>query len=307
MTIGTKILLGILVLGALGGGGYYYSTHMKSADALGTTLIINNESVTLVNGTATKEAAPGSASKTTTQYFGNEVTGDFNNDGKKDTAFIVTQTTGGSGTFFYLATTLGGEAAFLGDRIAPQSTEYKDGKIVVNFAERKADEPMTAQPSVGVSKYFEVGPNGTLVGSANPQTSDTPTKGKKMAFTEFAKQGGTYTCTVHQSVNGSDVTGTVFMDKGSLRGEFGAQYAGQKISVNFIVRDGFTYVWNSMMPTTGFKIKTVTEGQTVTSNQPMAGNIQAGLETIGDYECTSWTADTSKFALPASVTFQAMN
>jgi hypothetical protein len=46
----------------------------------------------------------------------------------------------------------GTNAIFLGDRIAPQSTVIEDGKIIVNYADRKPDEPFTIQPTVGVSK-----------------------------------------------------------------------------------------------------------------------------------------------------------
>jgi hypothetical protein len=97
------------------------------------------------------------------EYFGNEVRGDFNSDGKDDAAFIVTQQPGGSGTFFYIAATLGTaqgshetNSVFLGDRIAPQSTEFRNGIIIVNYADRNPGEPMTAQPSRGVSRQFRV-------------------------------------------------------------------------------------------------------------------------------------------------------
>ncbi|HRH21982.1 MAG TPA: hypothetical protein PLJ58_02155, partial [bacterium] len=53
-------------------------------------------------------------------------------------------------------------AILLGDRIAPQTTEWLDGEIVVNYAERKAGEAMTVSPSVGVSRYFQVA-DGTLI------------------------------------------------------------------------------------------------------------------------------------------------
>jgi hypothetical protein len=103
------------------------------------------------------------------QYFGNEVRGDFDNNEREDVAFIYTDSPGGSGTFYYVIAAMGSSTGFvdtnsilLGDRIAPQSTEYKDGKIVVNYADRKATDPMTTKPSVGVTKYFQV-TNGNLV------------------------------------------------------------------------------------------------------------------------------------------------
>jgi len=103
----------------------------------------------------------------TTQFFGNEARGDLNGDGAPDVAFLLTQQPGGSGTFYYVAVALahadgtftGTNAVLLGDRIAPQSTEIRDGQLIVNYADRNPGEPMTTQPSVGVSKYLHI--NGT--------------------------------------------------------------------------------------------------------------------------------------------------
>ncbi len=139
---------------------------------------IDNSIVTLVDGSST-QITPGTEDKTITSYFGNDVTGDFNNDGINDSAFLVTQETSGTGTFYYLTVALnnGSEclstnAIFLGDRIAPQTTEYRDGAIIVNYLDRKSDEPMSALPSVGVSRYFKV-ENGSLTEIANPNLTLT--------------------------------------------------------------------------------------------------------------------------------------
>ena len=77
--------------------------------------------------------------------------------------FLITQDPGGSGTFYYVVAALrddkgytGTNGILLGDRIAPQSTVIQDGLIIVNYADRKADEPMTADPSVGVSKFLKI-------------------------------------------------------------------------------------------------------------------------------------------------------
>ena len=128
------------------------------------TYQIDGRSVTLKAGVLEVEAAPGSASKITTKVFGNEATGDLNGDGVRDTAFLLTQSPGGSGTFFYIAvalaradgTSTGTNAVLLGDRVSPQSTVVRDGVIEVAYAERKPGEPMTASPSVGVSKRLRI-------------------------------------------------------------------------------------------------------------------------------------------------------
>jgi heat shock protein HslJ len=123
---------------------------------------IDGTRVRLANGVARTEAAPGSASKITTRYFGNEVRADLNADGREDIVFLLTQETGGSGTFYYVVAALntergyvGSEALFLGDRIAPQTTEKGKGKIViVNYADRAPGEPFTVKPSVGKSLWL---------------------------------------------------------------------------------------------------------------------------------------------------------
>lgn len=128
-----------------------------------TTYLINGESISLKNGLSEIELSANSGAKITTRYFGNDAKGDLNEDGQEDLTFILTQDSEGSGTFYYLAVALansdayqGLNAVFLGDRIAPQTTEIKEGKIIVNYVDRKINEAMTTAPSVAISKYFKV-------------------------------------------------------------------------------------------------------------------------------------------------------
>ena len=123
------------------------------------TYIVEGRPVTLVDGVAETAAAPGSAARIVTRYFGNEATGDLDGDGSADAAVLLTQTRGASGTFFYVAGALarsggysGTNAVLLGDRVAPQSVRVSDGTVVVAYADRAAGEAMTARASVGVSK-----------------------------------------------------------------------------------------------------------------------------------------------------------
>ena len=132
-------------------------------DYKNATYLIEGSFVSLTDGIFEMEAAPGSASKITTRYFGNEAIGDLNKDSKNDVAFLLSQTAGGNGTFFYLVVALqtasgteGTNAIFLGDRIAPQNSVIENGRITVNYADRNPGEPFTTQPSLGVSKYFKV-------------------------------------------------------------------------------------------------------------------------------------------------------
>ncbi len=134
----------------------------KTVDPKNAAYSIDGLSFMLKNGVS-ETPIKDSAAVVKTAYFGNEVSADMNGDGAADTAFIMTQQSGGSGTFYYVAAVLstkagsiGTNAILLGDRIAPQTTEFKNGQIIVNYADRRPGEAMSVVPSVGTSKFIEV-------------------------------------------------------------------------------------------------------------------------------------------------------
>lgn len=141
-----------------------------AADHKNAEYVIEGQRIQLKNGSAETSAAPGSAAKVVTSYFGNELEVDLNDDGRKDVVFILTQQTGGTGTFYYVVAALNTEDGYvgssgylLGDRIAPQTTELSQNPqhvnvVVVNYADRAAGEPMSARPSVGKSVYLKLDP-----------------------------------------------------------------------------------------------------------------------------------------------------
>ena len=194
------IISGIIVLVAIAGiykfnftnDNIYLQTggKLNSKDA---TYIIDGESITLKDGVNELVVDEGSESKTITRYFGNDASGDLNGDRKNDTAFILTQDGGGSGTFYYITAALATDKGFnglnailLGDRISPQTTEIKDGKIIVNYADRKVGEPMSATSSVGFSRYFQVTNNQLIEVNAPVQAVQIANP----ASVNCSKQGG---------------------------------------------------------------------------------------------------------------------
>jgi heat shock protein HslJ len=185
-----KSILLIVIILIVVVGMYYISNTPDSVEAgyLNTTYLIDNKPVELTNGLS-EEQIPNSASKVVTKYFGNELKTDLNNDGREDIVFLLTQETSGSGVFFYVAASLnteegwvGSHTTFLSDRIAPQTTEISENftnrdVIVVNYADRNPDEPMSAKPSIGQSVWLKFDPEtmqfGEIVkdfeGEANPE------------------------------------------------------------------------------------------------------------------------------------------
>ena len=171
-----KILLGIVVIAVFLIAAFYafnaYIYNEKQANAASeyknAEYRINGTPVQLKDGVAETEAIPGSASKITTRYFGNEYMADLDDDGREDVVFLLTQETGGSGTFYYVVAAMntergyvGSDGYLLGDRIAPQAIEASPNPrhthvIVANYADRAVADPMTAQPSVGKSAYLKL-------------------------------------------------------------------------------------------------------------------------------------------------------
>lgn len=165
----TLFLLGVIAVGMYKFNFTGSDIHVPKSGALSpkdATYRIDGQFVNLKNGLSEIAAAPSSASKIITRYFGNEVRHDFNGDGREDVAFLLTQQTGGSGTFYYVVAALntpegyvGSQGLFLGDRIAPQTTEMGKGNIiVVNYADRKSSESFAVQPSVGKSIWLLLDP-----------------------------------------------------------------------------------------------------------------------------------------------------
>lgn len=134
----------------------------RGADPTNITYTIGDQQYDLVDGRVAKDI-PNSSAKEIVQLFGLPVFGDLDGDGDEDFAMWLVQRTGGSGTFFYVVEAInedgiykGTNAMFLGDRIAPQNIEIREGRAVANFAERKPGESFAVSPSVGKSVWVHL-------------------------------------------------------------------------------------------------------------------------------------------------------
>lgn len=172
------LLVGLLLIGT----GLYLTWNVKSPvlvtnqtpvstafNSLNATYLIDNQAVMLKDG---------KTADTAVSVFGSPALGDLNGDGQNDAAVMLLQNSEGSGSFFYVAAAInstqgakGTNAIFLGDRIAPQNIEIKDGQIIANYADRQAGEPMTTPPSVGVSVYLAL--NNGILQKIEPLAADS--------------------------------------------------------------------------------------------------------------------------------------
>lgn len=156
---------------------------------------------------------------------------------------------------------------------------------------------------LGIGGYFYFEKEGNeMAEQTASQTEEGGVKqtGKKIAFSQFVNQGGSYKCTVHQFISDTDTTGTMFVDKGLMRGMFETETQGVKVSSNILVREGFTYTWSSTMPQ-GIKMAVKKdEGGVDTST---SGANSWNVDDVGDYECVAWDADQTTFVVPSNIVF----
>ena len=124
-------------------------------DPLNTTYTIGNRPVSLIDGRNEEPAAPNSSSKNITQVLNTPLFADINKDGVDDAVLILTQSTGGSGTFYYVAAAIatpegyqGTTALLLGDRIKPQRIEIIGTKARISFLTRGSEESFVNDPTI---------------------------------------------------------------------------------------------------------------------------------------------------------------
>jgi heat shock protein HslJ len=115
----------------------------------------------LKDGIFEEPAAPGSATKIKVQLGSQQAFGDVNGDGAQDAAVTLVVDPGGSGTFTYLALVINDQgtakpiaSVLLGDRISVKSLALQPGSVVVTMLTRSPDEPMSAEPTLEVTRTF---------------------------------------------------------------------------------------------------------------------------------------------------------
>jgi hypothetical protein len=155
------MLTGLLAAWAVASCAGARSASQPAADPLEATYSIEGDLITLSAGQAQRPVLPGSAEKIETRVFGSPERGDLDGDGDEDAALVLLHRTGGTGTFYYVAAALQGaegyigtRAVLLGDRVAVQAVQIRNGVVRVNYAVRRAAESMAIAPSVGRTKYL---------------------------------------------------------------------------------------------------------------------------------------------------------
>ncbi len=131
------------------------------------SFVVDGRTIQLKGGAFEEAAAPGSASKIKLQLTGKQAAGDLDGDGKQDTAVGLTYSGGGSGAFYHVAVLLSSqigraaETVLLGDRITLETVAVENGRLRVEFLDRRSGEAFAAPPTVHTRRDFRVS-NGRL-------------------------------------------------------------------------------------------------------------------------------------------------
>lgn len=143
------LLLGVLPAAASASAQSAALTPEALANATYSSEYATAGEITLVDGQAEEEIAPGSASKLVVTLIEPTAFGDLNGDGVDDAAVLLASNSGGSGTFIDLHAVLNeaGEpvdaaSTLLGDRVQVNSLTIADGQIVVDMITQGPDDPM---------------------------------------------------------------------------------------------------------------------------------------------------------------------
>jgi len=162
MTV-AKILILLLLVGVFVSMVYFSQTNKKiiiqesnivRADIENTAYIMEGKLVDFENGSADFTVGE---TQIVSKIFSQKVVEDINNDGHKDAIVMLTQNDSEADSF-YLALALGFQGGFhgsnsvlLGKDIAPQTEEYREGIIIVNYANKSENQD---EASAAVSRYF---------------------------------------------------------------------------------------------------------------------------------------------------------
>lgn len=156
------VVIAVVLLLTCGCQGATESEMQRAADPRNAIYRINGASIMPIDGVADEPAAARSSSRVITRIWGEPVMADLNGDEVDDAVLILTHSTGGSGTFYYLAAAIASvdgyssetTAVLLGDRIEPKAIEVRGGKASVRFMTRGIAESFADLPTVERTRDF---------------------------------------------------------------------------------------------------------------------------------------------------------
>jgi hypothetical protein len=162
---------------------------------------------------------------------------------------------------------------------------------------------MNTKALIGLVVIILIGAGAYMVwgrGGGYGPVSTVPVGGGSNSLQQLVAAGAPVTCTFSTTTASGGETGTIYIANGMVAGDFTVtdSKAGA-INAHMITRDQTSYTWTSMS-NQGFK-STINASNSPGQTQGQGVDYSAQM----DYSCQAWTPDSSKFNLPANISFIA--
>jgi len=106
---------------------------------------------------------------------------------------------------------------------------------------------------------------------------------------------------------GGAVAGTMYIDRGKMRGDFEMEQAGEVYSSHMIQTNETMYTWTeSPQGTFAMRFDVSEEDASADTPEPTASRQPVSLEEEVNYECRPWRVDPTFFVPPEDIDFQSM-
>ncbi len=146
--------------------------------------------------------------------------------------------------------------------------------------------------------YFYLN-SGSPIASTTPggATAGNTISGQQSLAALFAS-GQSVQCTYTDTVNGQNIQGKVYVGGGKMRADTAMSIQGQPTNVHLVFDGATAYTWMDGLPSgSKFAMDPAT--------MQASGNGQSGLDAQKklNYNCTSWSVDSSLTTPPSSISF----
>ena len=144
--------------------------------------------------------------------------------------------------------------------------------------------------------------------SSNTSNQSTVPPGENTSINELLKLDRTAECTFsyQKDDNESQTSGTIYIDKERMSGNFAYTLPNQPTKSSSIIRDtDFQYVWDQETKK-GIKTSLASLEQTLDNAQndaPQANDDAVNQDQKFDFDCKNWNVDEAKFNPPNDVEF----
>jgi hypothetical protein len=143
---------------------------------------------------------------------------------------------------------------------------------------------------------------GSVTGSVST-SNQASASAVRQTMHDLITSGAPQTCkfSIAATATSSGLSGTIYIASGNMQGDFiKTDTAGKVTNAHMIITGGMDYLWSDASLTKGYKLSwSVAAASTILSDR--AGGVNINQPTA--YSCSNWTADQSKFTLPANIQF----